>query len=166
LVVTAAGIMLINFMPGTIGKKDIAVLGDGDFTLDMYGWKEIKNKFKTIQDANIKNNVSTTSFVINNKWFPGAHIDNYIAQPLHLNFIAIGELNDIHTYAWLNQYRKKIQRGNDAYFITVSNNFYSPDNKYKILFEKILSPIIIPQYRNGKIVRNVYIYLCKNYKGN
>jgi 4-amino-4-deoxy-L-arabinose transferase-like glycosyltransferase len=166
LVVTAAGIMLINFMPGTIGKKDIAVLGDGDFTLDMYGWKEIKNKFKTIQDANIKNNASTTSFVINNKWFPGAHIDNYIAQPLHLNFIAIGELNDIHTYAWLNQYRKKIQRGNDAYFITVSNNFYSPDNKYKILFEKILSPVIIPQYRSGKIVRNVYIYLCKNYKGN
>ena len=166
LIIIAAGITVINFMPGNIGKKDVVFSGDGDFTLDMYGWNDIKRKFKKTYDADKAAGKTATSFIINNKWFPGSHIDNYIAQPLKLDFIAIGELNDIHTYAWLNQYRKKINKGDDAYFITVSNNFCDPVQKYKVLFETINKPVIIPQLRSGIPVRNIFIYLLKNYNEN
>lgn len=165
LLVAFTGLVLINFMPGTMGKKNTASLGDGDATLDMYGWKQIQNTFKKIYDADIKSGVTSTSFIISNKWFPGAHIDNYIAQPLQLDFIAIGELNDIHTYAWLNQYRRKLQSGDDAYFITVSNSFSDPATLYKDLFEKINAPVVISQMRGGKPARNIFIYLLKKYKG-
>ena len=157
------GILLINYMPGTIGKKDSEILGDGDFTLDMYGWNDIKKEFKKIYDSDIAAGKTSTPFIISNKWFPGAHIDNYIAQPLQLNFVAIGEIKDIHTYAWLNQHRKKIKKGDDAYFITMSNNFCDPAKKYSNLFESINKPVIIKQQRGGLPVRNLFIYLMKNY---
>lgn len=165
-IIAIAGIVLINFIPGNIGKKNAVSLGDGDFTLDMYGWNDIKREFKKIYLADKAAGKTATSFIINNKWFPGAHIDNYIAQPLHLDFIAIGELNDIHTYEWLNTCRKKIKQGDDAYFITMSNNFCDPEQKYKSLFETINKPVVIQQLRGGVPVRNVFIYLLKNYKLN
>jgi 4-amino-4-deoxy-L-arabinose transferase-like glycosyltransferase len=166
LVIVLTGIMLINFMPGTMGKKDIVRLGDGDATLDMYGWQRVQKIFKKVYETDIKSGATSTSFIINNKWFPGAHIDNYIAQPLQFDFIALGELNDIHTYAWLNRYRKKLQTGDDAYFITASNSFSDPVMLYNTLFEKINNPVIIPQLRGGKPARNILIYLLKKYKGN
>ena len=165
LAIVITGLLVINYLPNTIGDKDDKTLGSGDFTLDMYGWKDLQYKFKTIYDADINASNTTTTFIINDKWFPAAHIDNYIAQPMKLNFIAIGDLEDIHNYAWLNTHRKKIKKADDAYFITTSNNFCNPVDKYKTIFEKINEPIILPQKRAGNIVRNVYVYLMKNYLG-
>lgn len=161
-----SALLLINFMPGTIGKKEPDVLGEYDFTLDMFGWKNAKQQFEKLYIANRNNGVTSTTFLINNKWFPGAHIDNYIAQPLHLDYVAVGPINDIHTYAWLNEYRKKLHKGDDAYFITVSNYYADAKEKYSTLFEHISAPVIIPQFRGGKPVRNMYVYLLKNYKVN
>lgn len=165
-IILIAGIIVVNLIPGTMGKKEQLLLGDGDVTLDMYGWTIIKKEFKKIYDTDISSRKTTTSFIISNKWFPGSHIDNYIAQPLQLDFIAIGNLNDIHTYAWLNQYRKKIEKGNDAYYITVSNYYFDPVQQYKNLFEKIEQPKVITQFRGGKPARYIYVYLLKHYTGN
>ncbi len=164
LVVSVLGILLINNYPGTIGNTNEKSLGEGDFTLDMYNWGFFQTAFKKVYDKNFQSKKTTTTFIINNRWFPGAHIDNYIAQPLHLDFVAIGNLNDIHTYEWLNQYRKKLKLGDDAYFITVSNNFTNPSSLYKSMFEKINEPIIVKQFRNYKPVRNMYVYLMQGYK--
>ncbi|MEJ0102968.1 MAG: hypothetical protein WDO19_10590 [Bacteroidota bacterium] len=35
-------IAFINFFSGTQGKKETPFIGDGDFTLDMYGWRKLK----------------------------------------------------------------------------------------------------------------------------
>ena len=157
---------LINYYPGTIGNGKGQELGKGDFTLDMYDWNFFKKEFKITYLKNIKNKKTNTTFIINNKWFPGAHIDNYIAQPLNLDFIAIGKIEDIHTYKWLNSFRKKINKGDDAYFITVSNNYMDPKNQYKKIFKKINPPEVIQQLRNNKPARNMYVYLLEGYKGN
>lgn len=159
------GVLLVNYLPGTIGKQEKAVLGTGDFTLDMYGWKALHDEFKTLHRRNATAGISQTHFIISNKWFPGAHIDNYVAQPLGLDFIAVGNLDDIHTYAWLNQYRKLLKRGDDAYFITLSNNFSDPNLQYNHLFRKIAKPVQLLQYRNGKPARNILIYLLMDYRG-
>jgi hypothetical protein len=157
---------LINYYPGTIGNGKGQELGKGDFSLDMYDWNFFKKEFKITYIKNLKNKKTNTTFIINNKWFPGAHIDNYIAQSLNLDFIAIGKIEDIHTYKWLNSFRKKINKGDDAYFITVSNNYMDPKNQYKKIFEKINPPEVIQQLRNNKPARNMYVYLLEGYKGN
>jgi len=162
--ISLIGVLLISFYPGTFGNKNESALGGKDVTLDMYDWSYFKNEIKTVIHNNKKSGETKTNFIINNKWFPGAHIDKYIAQPLHLNFIALGKLEDIHTYHWLNPLRKQIKKGDDAYFITVSNNFSDPSEMYKDDFEKINAPIIIKQYRGNKPVRNMLIYLMKGYK--
>ncbi|MFM2370155.1 MAG: hypothetical protein RL619_2476 [Bacteroidota bacterium] len=164
LVITISGILLINYFPGTIGNKKEKSFGKGDVTLDMYDWKFFKNEFEKIYKKDIQLGKTKTTFIINNKWFPGAHIDNYIAQPLHLDFIALGKLEDIHTYGWLNTYRKKLKYGDDAYFITVSNNFSNPQEQYKMRFKKINKPVIIRQFRSKKHVRNMLVYLLEGYK--
>lgn len=164
LIIAISGVILIKAYPGTIGDKKEESLGKGDFTLDMYQWNFFKNEFKKVYEKDIQSGKTKTTFIINNKWFPGAHIDNYIAQPLHLDFVAIGNLDDIHTYKWLNEYRAKLKPGDDAYFITVSNNFSDPAEQYKSLFEKINRPILIKQFRSNKPVRNLLVYLLEGYK--
>lgn len=158
------GIMAINFYPGTLGAKNEAKLGQGDVTLDMYDWDYFKTEFDKMHQNDLARAQTKTNFIINNKWFPAAHIDNYIAQPLKMDFVAIGKLEDIHTYHWLNQYRKPLHKGDDAYFITASNNYSDPNVIYASQFEKINKPRIIKQYRSGKEVRNLYVYLLQVYK--
>jgi 4-amino-4-deoxy-L-arabinose transferase-like glycosyltransferase len=159
-----SGIVIINNYPGTIGSKQSDNLGKGDVTLDMYQWDYFKSEFNTIYKANLKNGTTTTKFIVNNKWFPAAHIDNYIAQPLHLSFVGLGKLEDIHTYAWLNNYREKLKKGDDAYFITFSNTFSNPNELYSKSFEKINKPIIITQYRKKIAARKMFVYLLESYK--
>ncbi len=166
LIIAVTGIIVINYYPGTIGNKTEESLGQGDFTLDLYDWNSLKTAFHKNHQNDIESNKTKTTFIINNRWFPGAHIDNYIAQPLKLDFIAIGNLDDIHTYQWLNNCRKKLKKGDDAYFITISNTFTNPDDLYKTMFKKINKPIVIKQFRNHKPVRNMYIYLMEDYTGN
>ena len=163
-VISFLGILLIRFYPGTLGDKTAITLGGKDATLDMYDWNYFKTEFEKIHQSDIATAQTKTNFIVNNKWFPGAHIDNYIAQPMKMDFVAIGELEDIHTYHWLNQYRKPLQKGGDAYFITVSNNYSDPNLIYASQFEKINKPRIIKQYRSGREVRNLYVYLMQDYK--
>ncbi|GIZ10407.1 glycosyltransferase family 39 protein [Flavobacterium sp. UMI-01] len=165
ILIAGIGVWVINFYPGTLGSNDVKFLGKKDVTLDMYDWSYFKDNFEDLLHKNNIMGIANTRFVVNNKWFPGAHIDNYIAEPLNLQFVAIGELNDIHTYYWLNQYRPKLKEGDDAYFVTFSNYFKNPHELYGGLFEKINAPVIIEQVRGGKPVRNMYVYLMRNYKG-
>jgi hypothetical protein len=163
--VSFIGMVVINFYPGTLGAKSEANLGQGDVTLDMYNWDYFKKEFKKIQEKNNAKHGIPTNFIINNKWFPGSHIDNYIAQPLGLNFVAMGTLGDIHTYQWLNQHRPSLNKGDNAYYITISNNFSNPNEIYSDKFKKIYSPTIIKQFRGNKPVRNMLVYLMEGYKG-
>ncbi len=164
VLIITAGIIVVNFLPGTLGKKDNDVLGEGDFTLDMYGWHNLRANFKTIIDADIKTGVmKKDAAIVCNKWFPAAHIDFYTAMPLQKEVIALGDTNDIHQYAWINTTRKLLQQGDDAYCIVPSN--YNADVKtiYAPYFSSILPPQIIEQKRNGTVCRYFYIWRLKGF---
>lgn len=165
VVVLISGPLVINYLPGTMGKTAEDNLGTFDATLDMYDWNFFESEFETIRQNDIKTKKTTTTFIINNKWFPAAHIDNYIAQPLQLDFVAIGKLEDIHTYSWLNQHRKQLKTGDDAYFITFSNSFSNPEDLYAVSFQKINKPVVVKQYRNNLPVRKMLVYLMESYDG-
>jgi hypothetical protein len=164
LIVTT-GVLLVNFYPGTLGKKNDLTLGDGDFTLDLYGWKDLKKSFKKIIEKDIQSGkMKTNTLLISNKWFPAANIDYYIAMPLQKGLLAIGDTSDIHQYAWINNERKKLVQGDDAYCLVPSENYLDVSKHFGDLFSSMLPPDTIFQERNGKRCRSVYVYRLKEYK--
>jgi hypothetical protein len=165
LLIIIGGVLLINFKPGTLGKKEKTYLGDGDFTLDMYGWKNLKTQFKKIAEADIQSGImKKNAIIISNKWFPASHIDYYMAMPLHKDMITIGDTNDIHQYAWINNERRKLKPDDDAYCIVPSNYYTDAETTYAAYFDTIKLSRIIEQKRNGKICRYFYIWQMKNFR--
>jgi hypothetical protein len=84
-------------------------------------------------------------------------------MPMQKDLLAIGDTNDIHQYAWINNKRKKLHPGDDAYCIVPSNYYFDPKELYAPFFSIILPPQIIEQRRGGKICRYFYIWRLKNF---
>ena len=163
-IIIAGGVSAINFLPETLGKKDTAVFGEGDFTLDMYGWNDLKTRFKEILDTDRKTGaMKTDAAIVCNKWFPASHIDVYVAMPLAKDVIAIGDTNEIHQYAWIDTKRKTLHDGDDAYCIVPSNYYVDVKTFYAPYFTTIPAPQIIEQQRNGSVCRYFYIWRLQHF---
>jgi len=166
IVAAAAGILLINFYPGTIGNKSSDILGDGDFTLDMSGWKDAGIKFQNIYLKDVKDSVMPASAdMICYKWFPAAHEDYYFCRPLNMQMIGLGIPYDLHEYLWYNVYRKNAGTLDKAYCIVPSNENYDVHQTYAAYYNHIDSACAIPSYRNGKLARVFYVYRLSGWKG-
>lgn len=163
LILSIAGMILINHYPGSIGKKDAVKWGEGDFTLDMYGWKDAAKSFSNIVENDIqKGTMKPDAAIISNKWFPGAHIDHYISKPLGRRILVWGDMNDIHQYYWLNQSRGNLKSGDDAYCI-VPSNYYFDANIFAVKFTTIGPVDTVLVYRTGELARKFYIYRFRNF---
>ncbi len=158
---------IINYSPFQLGKNsDVANFGEYDFTQDLYGWNQIGTAFKTIAEREEKKGTMPIgSDVVSNKWFPGAHLDFYAVHRLHRNLFLVGDLNDIHKYAWINRERGGLKKGDDYYHIAVSNLPHDPNGLLKNYFEKIEPIDTVEIKREGKIMRYAFFYRLKNYKG-
>lgn len=161
-------LILINFYPGTIGKTEkISKYGDTDFTLDMYGWKQISSAFEKIVKRDVlQNNMPIDAPIVSPKYFPGTEIDYYVAKPLGKNVFLLGELDNIHKYAWINEERGGLKKGDDAYMISTSNWYKDPFEYYSTNFELILPTDTIEINRSGKLAYYAFVYKMKGYKGN
>lgn len=161
-----ASFLLINFYPSSLGKKTLPQYGAGDVTLDMSGWDGFKNDFKHFLISDNKNkNLLKPGYIFSDYWFPAGHLAFYVAQPLHMNILAVGSLSSIHNFAWLNRKVPLLQKGLDAYYINVSNFYNAPPVELVKLFGSVSQPVLIPQFRSGVKVRYFYIYRLIDYKG-
>ena len=106
---------------------------------------------------------STDAILVQN-WFPAGHLYYYVAMPLDMRLIAEGKLTDIHKFAWLNLAQQPLKIGEDAYYISPSNNFIDPNNLYADLFKEIKLRKVLEQHRGNKIVRYWNIYQLKSAK--
>jgi len=146
----------------TPSSDDPQNLGSEDISLDMYGWKQFAEKFSQISDQDFyTKNMNADAPVIAGKWFPAAHLDYYFAQPFNLNLLAIGNLQNIHKYAWINRQRPEIRLNSDAYFITNSRNFQDPSYLLNYFLE-IEKPVIIRIFKSKKHVENFFVYRLRN----
>jgi hypothetical protein len=161
-------LILINYYPGTIGKTEkISKYGDTDFTLDMYGWKQIKSGFEDIVKRDIKNNkMPVDAAIISPKYFPGTEIDYYVARPLEKKVFVYGSMNNIHKYAWINEDRGGLNEGDDVYMISTSNWYKDPYAYYSANFNQIIPSDTIEITRSGKVAYYAFVYKMKGYKGN
>ncbi len=134
-----------------------------DLTLDMYGWKQLEGKIKSLFEYDeAEGEMQKDAPIISRRWFPAAHLDYYVAQPNGKNLLAIGSLERIHKYAWINLQRGDFKLGLDAYFITFSNDFEDPNIKMTPYFEFVQAPDTIRIERGGELVKEAYIYRLKN----
>lgn len=166
LIVCVAGILLIKLFPGTIGSKNPDKLGEGDFTLDMYGWKKFNTDFSVWRgQEESKYHFSADIKFVSNKWFPASHIEYYIARPANTFVVGIGKPEDLHQFAWLNQYRPGLQPKENALCIVPTNYPSDPLKDYAKYFSSVQLLKVFPQYRNNKICRNFKIYLLQGFSG-
>ena len=158
------GIGLINFYPGTLGNKSEDKYGSGDFTLDLYGWRAFKKKYDTwLLQSNNRESYGKLKIVCN-EWFPASHIGYYVAWPTHTNVIGVGNLNDLHNFAWLNNSGNDLKKGEDALCIVPSNYSSNVKEVYKNEFSSIAELNRFTIVRNGQLARYFSLYLLKNYQ--
>lgn len=159
VVVLVMGIIQIKtgFIPQQ-ETDDPKKVGKNDLTLDMYGWEQFGLKFSELADRDFyTKDMNADAPIIANKWFPAAHLDYYVAQRYGYNLLAIGDLNAIHKYAWINRVRPWVRLGSDAYFITNSRNYKSPEYLLEY-FKWIEKPEIIRIFKGDKHVENFLVY--------
>jgi hypothetical protein len=172
LIVLSVSILLIALTLGLLEIKtgiftssnsdDPKKLGSNDLTLDMYGWEQFGYKFSQIADTDFfTKNMNADAPIISNKWFPAAHLDYYVARPYGYRLLAVGSLNDIHKYAWMNRERIQLRLESDAYFITSSRNFTNPDYLLKY-FRYIEEPEMVKIFKGEKHVENFFVYRLRN----
>jgi hypothetical protein len=159
-----SGPLVVHFYPGTLGSQKKENLGEGDFTLDMYGWKELTTPFQHIVELKEKAGLMQPgAVVISNRWFTAAHLDLYVAMPLKKDLVALGDTSDIHQYAWINNQRKKLKPGDDAWCIVSSENYFNAIKNYAPIFNKSVSMDTIIQKRSGRTCRLYYVCAFRNY---
>ena len=158
---------LIDYSPLQLGKKsEIRNFGEDDFTQDLYGWNQVEKAFAKISlREEKKGTMPKQADLVSYKWFPGAHIDFYVAQPNHRKLFLLGDMNDIHKYAWINNYRNGLHKGQDYYYIAVSNLYKDPHGIFENYFEKIEPMDTVQITRSGKLMRYAFFYRLKNYNG-
>lgn len=142
------------FLPEKTTAENPTQVGELDVTMDLYGWKKAGVQVKNFLDKNppLKNLP-----MVSHRWFPAAHIDYYIARPMGKRLRALGALEDIHKYHWINQKLSPLKK--QAIYITDSHNYYAPDHfkKYEFIKNRLLK--IFPIERGGRVVKNIFVYL-------
>lgn len=152
---------IINFAADVNSKP--TELGRNDVTLDMYGWKQAQAEFqqlnsKLVEDGRIGSNAP----ILAHKWYNAGHIDYYLARPLNKEVIALGRIDEIRNYVFVNKERVRPALIKEAYYISPSREYKSPAEISEVKFFKSIEPVdTIRVIRNGETVENVFVYIIK-----
>jgi len=145
------------------GNEDPNRLGKNDFSLDMFGYQQTGNGFAKIVERDIKSGqMPEKSVLFGDNWFPLANYDFYAAYPLGMEVYGISDLHHLHKYAWVNEIQGGFKEGMTGYYITDSKYFRPPNKLIRNSFETAEATDTIPIYRNGKLVKNAYVFRLKN----
>ena len=152
-------IVLVYIFPKQLGSTQEANLGEYNPINDVTGWKPFKASFEQLVKEDIElGKMRFDAPILTHKWFPGGHILFYIATPLQKELIGVGDLEDLHKFAWLNRGLKGLRIGMDAYCIEPSN---LPDHtvaRYSPYFEKIELVQVVPINTRGVALRYFKVY--------
>jgi hypothetical protein len=156
-------VALVHLFPFQLGSKSQENLGEYNPINDVTGWSQFSTEFKTLVAQDEKNAIMLSKApIIVSKWFPAGHILFYTARPIQKQVIAIGAIEDVHKFAWLNQDQPNLQLGQDAYFIQPSNLPFNPTNLILPYFEKMGKTDSIQIQERGVVLRTFYVYRFKN----
>jgi len=127
-------------------------MGHSDFTLDMYGYKQLNEQFKELRKKHIQQNIMPENpVIVGYKWFPASHIDFYVARPNKIPFLTLSPLYDAHEYFWITEKKGGVKEGMSAYFFNSSRYHFNMEN-WSAHFESMSPLDTIYIYRNNKEV--------------
>jgi 4-amino-4-deoxy-L-arabinose transferase-like glycosyltransferase len=160
------GVLLFIYQfPKQIGSTKLASLGEYNPINDLTGWESFTASFAKIVERDKASGIMpSNAAIVIHKWFPGGHLLFYTARPLRMNVIAVGKLEDVHKFAWINNNSSGLKLGDDAYYIVPSNLPVDPAVLYSDYFEQISKPDTIPMITKGVLLRNFYVYRLKKCK--
>jgi len=140
-------------------------IGSKDPSLDMYGYRQVGKAFSKIVKRDKISGVMTGNIImVGDNWFPLANLDYYAATPLHIKSFAIGPLEKIHKYAWINNINGGFRIGMNAYYITDTRYYNPPSSNLKSYFEKTETADTIQIFRGAKIAKRVFVFRLINLK--
>ena len=138
------------------------MLGRNDFTLDMYGWRQLETQFADLRERKIAEGVmKADDGIVADEWFPLANLDYYVARPLGMKVMGIGYPDKLHKYLWINGERGGFTKGEDFWFLTDSRYHKRPEALYPGGFQSIEFIDTITIERGGKPAKNFFVYACK-----
>ena len=156
-------VLLVHVFPIQLGSKTPENLGEYNPINDVTGWTQFSAEFKALAAQDVQDMImQDKSPILVSKWFPAGHILFYTAQPIQKQVIAIGALEDVHKFAWLNQDQPNLQIGQDAYFIQPSNLPFDPKKSILPYFETMGITDTIQIQKRGLVLRAFYVYRFKN----
>jgi len=152
IVVTAIGQIRYGWISLKRDKVD-------DVSLDMYGWRQLGEKFAPMVKWDEEHFlIDKGSPILTFRWFPAANFDYYVGRQINKPVYALGELERIHKYYWINQLRGDIKKGSDAYYIALSDDYEDPIALYGHLFEMVLPSDTLFITRGHDTVRMAFIF--------
>ena len=156
-----------GFIPLRFGERanSVRYYGEGDFTTTIYGWRSIKDDFQKIRQEKIDDGTMKESDgMVGLQWFPMANFDYYVAYPLGINMFGLRDIDKIHKYYWINEYRGGLQKGADYWFLNESSDYYAPERYLEDEFEEIIPCDTIVVDRCGTPAKYVFVYICRGLK--
>ena len=158
-------VVIVFFLQLRYNILNLKQLGIQDFTIELSTWKKTGDAFAELSQAAEKNGeIQPNAPIIASRWFPAANLDMYVAKPTNRKLLAVGNMERIHKYAWINVSRGGFYLGMDAWYITDDYDFIPPD-KISAYFETISPPDTLKITRNGEVCKEVYVYMLKNMAG-
>jgi hypothetical protein len=130
-----------------------------DVSHDLTGWRQLGEKFAPLAKRYEENSlIDKGSPVITFRWFPAANFDYYLCRQINKPVYALGSLERIHKYYWINRLRGNLEQGSDAYFIALSDDYQDPVGLYGELFDRIIPSDTLYITRRNDTIRQVIIY--------
>ncbi|MCR5658225.1 MAG: glycosyltransferase family 39 protein [Bacteroidales bacterium] len=171
-IIAALSVLIITLVVGVAEIKtgfipldkhtEPEMLGRDDFTLDMYGWRQLGEKFAEFREEKIAEGVmKAEDGIVANQWFPLANLDYYVAHPLGMRVMGLGWPEFLHKYLWINDKRGGFHLGENYWFLSDSRYMKNPKETYQWFFKEIELVGTIEIDRCGKPAKNFFVYTCK-----
>ncbi|MBN1197923.1 MAG: glycosyltransferase family 39 protein, partial [Bacteroidales bacterium] len=152
-------VLTLAFGQIRFGWIPLSKWGVRDFTYDMYGWRQLGEKFAPIAEFDRELLlIDAQAPIFTFRWFPAANFDYYIGRETGNRVYALGNLDRIHKYHWIDKERGNLPVGMDVYYITLSDDYEDPQSLYGDLFNVIQPSDTILITRGDELVRKAFIY--------
>ena len=154
LVLVTAGVLQINY-----GIFPLKKHGIDDITMQLQGWRQLGEKFRTVAERDVNlNKMPADAPILTFRWFPAANLDYYVAGQLQKKVYSLGTLSRIHKYYWIDKARGDLPKGTDAYYIALSNDYADPHERYGLLFDSIEPADTLKIFRGRELTWEAYVF--------
>ena len=152
-----------GFLSFDYKKEAHKEIGEGDITLNYFGWRTLSKEFEKIKADDVSAGLMPEKcFILSDNWAHASLMDFYVASPSSSIVKTIGNLEDTRKYAWVTGKLGTFRYGESAYFIESSIEPKRADEIGKRYFSDTHKARSVYIKKLGKPVLRFDIYRLKN----